>query len=196
MRALYLQRVVPLLSRQRIAKLTPQVCAIRNFHCSPPTTRENSEVEIPAPPKRGRPKKIKTETAVDGVEVTAAAAVDVPSLAKVVKPRKAKTINDITRLIPPTPLDPPPSRPLLPYQEECVEVCLKAISEGKRRLGISLTTGAGKTVIFTNLIGKVELEDPQRYQTLILVHRHELVEQAARHCVEVYPEKVCPWERC
>lgn len=71
-----------------------------------------------------------------------------------------------------------------------MDACLKAIADGKRRLGISLATGAGKTVIFTDLIGKVQLEDTKRYQTLILVHRRELVEQAARHCVEVYPDKV------
>jgi ATP-dependent helicase IRC3 len=114
-----------------------------------------------------------------------------PAPAKVVKPRKKPPkISDITRLIPPTALDPAPPRPLRPYQEECVDTVLEAIEQGKRRLGISLATGAGKTVIFTNLIGKVELADSKRYQTIILVHRRELVEQAARHCVEVYPDKV------
>jgi ATP-dependent helicase IRC3 len=114
-----------------------------------------------------------------------------PAQAKVVKPRKKPPkISDTTRLIPPTALDPAPPRPLRPYQEECVDTVLEAIEQGKRRLGISLATGAGKTVIFTNLIGKVELADSKRYQTIILVHRRELVEQAARHCVEVYPDKV------
>jgi superfamily II DNA or RNA helicase len=151
------------------------------------------EGEIPSPRQRGRPKKIKIEEAVDGNQPTIASVVDITVGPKVVKPRKKPPkITDITRLIPATSLDPLPSKSLRPYQEECIEACLTAISEGKRRLGISLATGAGKTVIFTNLIGKVELEDPQRYQTLILVHRRELVEQAARHCVEVYPEKVDP----
>lgn len=35
---------------------------------------------------------------------------------------------------------------LRPYQEACIQACLKSILEGKRRLGISLATGSGKTV--------------------------------------------------
>jgi len=139
-------------------------------------------------PKRGRPKKTVPEQLLEPAPVTAAEA-DAPSAP--VKPRKKPPkITDITRLIPPTSLNPAPPRPLRPYQEECVDACLQAIEEGKRRLGISLATGAGKTVIFTNLIGKVRLQDSKRYQTIILVHRRELVEQAARHCVEAYPDKV------
>ncbi|RPB10284.1 P-loop containing nucleoside triphosphate hydrolase protein [Morchella conica CCBAS932] len=59
----------------------------------------------------------------------------------------------------------------------------------QRRLGISLATGSGKTVIFTQLISR--LSHPSRpataTQTLILVHRKELVEQAASHCRRQYP---------
>ena len=145
-----------------------------------------------APPrKRGRPKKIESTESPMAEE-----SVHVMSCKMARKPKPAKLRNespklpDITRLIPPTSLKPSASRPLRPYQQECVEACLKAIAEGKRRLGISLATGAGKTVIFTNLIGKIRLEDSKRYQALILVHRRELVEQAARHCVEAYPDKV------
>jgi superfamily II DNA or RNA helicase len=193
MRALWSQKALPLFARHRLIQSSPRVCLIRQFHCSPPTAGEIVEGETPGPRKRGRPKKSKTEETIDGIKPTASSIVDVAVPLKVVKPRKKPPkITDITRLIPATSLDPPPSKSLRPYQEECIEACLSAISEGKRRLGISLATGAGKTVIFTNLIGKVELEDPQRYQTLILVHRRELVEQAARHCVEVYPEKVDP----
>jgi hypothetical protein len=195
MRALSFQRALPLFVRQQVVHLSPRICAIRQFNDSPPSADENSKVQVTPPKKRGRPRKVKIEETTDGVALADEASVGVPPPPKVVKPRKAPKISDISRLIPPTPLDPPPSRPLRPYQEECVEACLTAISEGKRRLGISLATGAGKTVIFTNLIGKVQLEDQKRYQTLILVHRRELVEQAARHCVEAYPDKVCPVER-
>lgn len=57
-------------------------------------------------------------------------------------------------------------------------------------MGISLATGSGKTVIFTELIERIKHPtSPDATQTLILVHRRELVEQAARHCRLHYPEK-------
>lgn len=180
-------------NRLQISQSVPRTSAPRQFHFTALRATENAEGEIPAQRKRGRPRKIKPEdTAAPQVESTTAAEAIKESTTELAKPRKAPKIKDISRLIPPTSLSPSPSRPLRPYQEECVEACLKAISEGKRRLGISLATGAGKTVIFTNLIGEVQLEDTKRYQTIILVHRRELVEQAARHCVSVYPDKVPP----
>ena len=198
MRAIYLQRICPALRRPQIAYCFPRISAIRQFHGSrlnaSGSVEENVDPELPAPRKRGRPRKIKPEdTTVETAKSTITTEAEVEVSPKPAKPRKkAPKISDITRLIPPTALQPSPNRSLRPYQEECVEACLKAVEEGKRRLGISLATGAGKTVIFTNLIGKVQLEDSKRYQTLILVHRRELVEQAARHCIEVYPDKVLP----
>lgn len=44
-------------------------------------------------------------------------------------------------------------------------------------------------VIFTQLIDRIQPPNPQATQTLILVHRRELVEQAARHCTNAYPSK-------
>lgn len=44
-------------------------------------------------------------------------------------------------------------------------------------------------VIFTELIGRVRPSTKDATQTLILVHRRELVEQAARHCSRRYPSK-------
>ena len=75
------------------------------------------------------------------------------------------------------------------YQEECIQSILTAIQNGHKRLGISLATGAGKTVIFTQLIDRVEPSLKKADQTLILAHRRELVEQAARHCSNAYPSK-------
>jgi len=192
MRAIYFHRICPAFNRLRAIRVFPRINAIQQFHSSRLNATQNVEPESPAPRKRGRPKKIKPEdTVVEAATAIEATEAEVQVPIKVAKPRKkAPKISDITRLIPPTASSPTPSRSLRPYQEECVDACLKAISDGKRRLGISLATGAGKTVIFTNLIGKVQLEDTKRYQTLILVHRRELVEQAARHCVEVYPDKV------
>lgn len=44
-------------------------------------------------------------------------------------------------------------------------------------------------VIFTHLIDRVQSKDQDAGQTLILAHRRELVEQAARHCQNTYPSK-------
>ncbi|KAI9706963.1 MAG: hypothetical protein M1820_004550 [Bogoriella megaspora] len=44
-------------------------------------------------------------------------------------------------------------------------------------------------VIFTHLIDRVPPPDESATQTLILAHRRELVEQAARHCQNAYPAK-------
>ena len=76
---------------------------------------------------------------------------------------------------------------LRPYQEECIQAVLDSLALGRKRLGVSLATGSGKTVIFTHLIDRVPSQDTRATQTLILVHRRELVEQAARHCQELYP---------
>ena len=63
------------------------------------------------------------------------------------------------------------------------------MKDGHKRLGVSLATGSGKTVIFTQLIERVEPPTKNATQTLILAHRRELVEQAARHCERAYPGK-------
>ena len=101
-----------------------------------------------------------------------------------------------------------PRLKLRPYQEECVQAVLEAFREGRRQVGVSLATGSGKTVrvpvililkkavlikmmqvIFTELIDRVHDSRKHATQTLILVHRRELVEQAARHCSLRYPDK-------
>jgi ATP-dependent helicase IRC3 len=94
------------------------------------------------------------------------------------------------------------------YQEECIQAVLSYLVQGEKRLGISLATGSGKTVrtrrrtrilaetaliatqvIFTRLIDRITPPTNIATQTLILAHRRELVEQAARHCRLAYPEK-------
>ncbi|CAK7245690.1 MAG: Putative ATP-dependent helicase IRC3 [Sporothrix thermara] len=75
------------------------------------------------------------------------------------------------------------------YQEECIQSVLASLRAGNKRLGVSLATGAGKTVIFTQLLDRIEPASPDANQTLILAHRRELVEQAARHCTRAYPGK-------
>ncbi|KAK7539472.1 putative mitochondrial ATP-dependent helicase irc3 [Phyllosticta citribraziliensis] len=95
-----------------------------------------------------------------------------------------------------TPIPPPPAPlatrtpiQLRDYQEECIQSVLDYLNRGHNRLGVSLATGSGKTVIFTQLIDRVPAPDDYATQTLILAHRRELVEQAARHCSNAYPSK-------
>jgi len=83
---------------------------------------------------------------------------------------------------------PPPQIKLREYQEECIQAVLSYLEAGHKRLGVSLATGSGKTVIFTHLIDRLPATG-NAAQTLILAHRRELVEQAARHCTLAYPDK-------
>lgn len=105
--------------------------------------------------------------------------------------RKASTASNPTIVAAPTP-PPVPVSPLQitlrEYQEECIQSVLSYLQKGHKRLGVSLATGSGKTVIFTHLIDRVPPVDDAS-QTLILAHRRELVEQAARHCTLAYPDK-------
>lgn len=82
-----------------------------------------------------------------------------------------------------------PGIQLRPYQEESITSVLTSLSQGARRLGLSLATGSGKTVIFSHLIDRVPPPTPEATQTLVLAHRRELVEQAARHVRQLYPHK-------
>ncbi|KAF7447203.1 SSL2 DNA or RNA helicase superfamily II [Pyrenophora tritici-repentis] len=107
--------------------------------------------------------------------------------ASVVPARKARRT--------PSPSSSPPSPPtiqpklvLREYQEECIQAVVSFLETGHKRLGVSLATGAGKTVIFTHLIDRVPAVGDAS-QTLILAHRRELVEQAARHCSRTYVDK-------
>lgn len=61
---------------------------------------------------------------------------------------------------------------LRPYQSEAVRAIIDARRRGIRRMVVSLPTGAGKTVIFS------ELSRLARRQVLVLAHREELLEQA------------------
>jgi len=58
------------------------------------------------------------------------------------------------------------------YQREAVSAILEARSQGIRRMVVALPTGAGKTVIFAELIRRA------RADVLVLAHRRELLSQA------------------
>jgi superfamily II DNA or RNA helicase len=61
---------------------------------------------------------------------------------------------------------------LRPYQEDAVAAVIGARREGIRRMVLALPTGAGKTVVFSELIRRA------RHPALVLAHRDELIEQA------------------
>lgn len=60
---------------------------------------------------------------------------------------------------------------LRPYQEKIIQDTCEALNHKMRQL-IVLPTGSGKTVIFSHILGKMNL------RSLILAHTNELVEQA------------------
>ncbi|KAG8972126.1 hypothetical protein FRC05_010294 [Tulasnella sp. 425] len=79
---------------------------------------------------------------------------------------------------------PPPTFRLRPYQEECVNSCLKTLMAdegGVTRIGVSSPTGSGKTTMFCTLISRLPPppDRPNATQSLILVGSIELARQAA-----------------
>ncbi|QLQ80909.1 hypothetical protein HG537_0E02640 [Torulaspora globosa] len=74
------------------------------------------------------------------------------------------------------------------YQQHVIERCIERIVNkqgSKVRIGVSLATGGGKTVIFCNLIKQLS-EKYGFLRTLVLAHRRELVMQASgtvRKCI-------------
>ncbi|EPY50447.1 ATP-dependent DNA helicase Irc3 [Schizosaccharomyces cryophilus OY26] len=75
-------------------------------------------------------------------------------------------------------------RVLRPYQQECIDSCMRAFQAGKKRVGISLATGSGKTALFPHLIQNTPELRANANQCLILVHRRELAQQAYAICLE------------
>ncbi|CEP62354.1 double-stranded DNA-dependent ATPase LALA0_S05e03774g [Lachancea lanzarotensis] len=78
---------------------------------------------------------------------------------------------------------------LRPYQEECIEKCVQSINQGQKRIGVSLATGGGKTVVFANLVDRLRLLSGRgQHRTLILVHRRELALQACKVLKTFFPQ--------
>ena len=82
----------------------------------------------------------------------------------------------------------PPKLKLRPYQDECITSCLDALHRGVRRQVVSCPTGAGKTIIFANLIPNLPAPRPGADQVLVLAHRDELVRQNAEKIKNANPD--------
>ncbi|RKP09189.1 P-loop containing nucleoside triphosphate hydrolase protein, partial [Thamnocephalis sphaerospora] len=81
---------------------------------------------------------------------------------------------------------------LRPYQQECIDECLKHYAKGIRRQVVSLPVGSGKTVgtatvIFSNLITRIPPPKPKATRTLVVAHREELIMQAAKQIARFAP---------
>ncbi|KAI0708257.1 P-loop containing nucleoside triphosphate hydrolase protein [Earliella scabrosa] len=82
---------------------------------------------------------------------------------------------------------------LQPYQEECLDACLKAIQEGRTRIGVSLPTGSGKTTIFLHLLSRLcarhrDDSDTSATQSLVLVNSVELAQRTSEQAKTLFPE--------
>lgn len=70
---------------------------------------------------------------------------------------------------------------LRPYQSEAIEAIKSGFASGKRRLILSLPTAAGKTIVFCSLIKDLGVN------TLVMVHRDELVGQTVDKLRSIWP---------
>ncbi|KAJ1814446.1 DEAD DEAH box helicase, partial [Coemansia sp. RSA 2675] len=69
----------------------------------------------------------------------------------------------------------------------CIDRCLTSLRAGIRRQAVSLPVGSGKTVVFSNLIQQIPAPTELATKTLVLAHREELLEQAARQIQAASP---------
>src|SRR5690242_12268438 len=60
------------------------------------------------------------------------------------------------------------------YQRDAMEAVLTAYRDGTRHPALSMSTGAGKTIVFSRVI------EASRERSLVIAHRKELIEQAAQ----------------
>jgi superfamily II DNA or RNA helicase len=75
-----------------------------------------------------------------------------------------------------------------PYQTEAIKALISGWAAGPHnRLAVVLPTGAGKTVVFANLISEL-LGQLNGQRALVIAHREELIEQAADKVRAVRPD--------
>ena len=75
--------------------------------------------------------------------------------------------------------------PLRGYQREAIDAVFRAHADGMRRPAVVLSTGAGKTVVFSHLAS--EFHERTGKRVLVLVHRDELADQALSKLRTVAP---------
>jgi len=74
-----------------------------------------------------------------------------------------------------------------PYQTKAIEALTTGWQGSQNRLAVVLPTGAGKTVVFANLISQ-RLNQLGGQRALVIAHREELIEQAAAKIRAVRPD--------
>ncbi|MGQ4358892.1 DEAD/DEAH box helicase [Streptomyces sp. SAS_272] len=74
-----------------------------------------------------------------------------------------------------------------PYQLEAIKALTAGWTGLNNRLAVVLPTGAGKTVVFANLISQM-LDDLNGRRGLVIAHREELIQQAADKIRAVRPD--------
>lgn len=74
-----------------------------------------------------------------------------------------------------------------PYQAEAIKALIASWQGPHNRLAVVLPTGAGKTVVFANLIDEL-LPQMGGRRALVIAHREELIEQAAAKIRAVRPD--------
>lgn len=82
---------------------------------------------------------------------------------------------------------------LRPYQTKCINTILDSYDKGERKMGICLSTGLGKTVIFSGLIKEFLKRTGKK--ALVLAHREELLSQAQQKIMTIAPELVTTIEQ-
>lgn len=79
------------------------------------------------------------------------------------------------------------------YQRDATQICVDLVSRGQNKLMNVLAPGLGKTVIFSNIAKS--FPDHAKYGKLILVHRDELVFQAAEKIEKCNPRSTVGIEK-
>ncbi|WP_245879199.1 DEAD/DEAH box helicase [Streptomyces reticuliscabiei] len=74
-----------------------------------------------------------------------------------------------------------------PYQVDAIKALTAGWTGLNNRLAVVLPTGAGKTVVFANLIGQM-LDKLDGQRALVIAHREELIQQAADKIRAVRPD--------